>query len=132
MGESVEVATEEAMRELGARLAPTWSAGDVVLLEGPLGVGKTTLVRGIIATLGWQEPVRSPSYNLLHVYKTDPPVVHADLYRLKDASGLGLEDYMDTHLVLIEWPDRMAPMDRTWLITIEFAGDGRRVHIRKP
>lgn len=132
MGESVEVATEEAMRELGARLAPTWSAGDVVLLEGPLGVGKTTLVRGIIAALGWPEPVRSPSYNLLHVYKTNPPVVHADLYRLTDASGLGLEDYLDTHLVLIEWPDRMAPMDRAWLITIEFSGDGRRVHIREP
>lgn len=130
-----EVKTEAEMRALGASLARDWKAGDVVFLGGPLGAGKTTLVRGLLESLGVVEPVRSPTYNLLQVFETTPPVLHADLYRVKSHHGIGIEDYLETHLCLIEWPDRatglVAP-NEAWQVEIEFAPTGRRVTIRLP
>jgi tRNA threonylcarbamoyladenosine biosynthesis protein TsaE len=114
------VASDRAMKDLAATLTRDWPAGTVVLLEGPLGAGKTTFARGVLEALGHVGAVRSPTFNLLHEYPTDPPVLHADLYRLGVATGLGLEDYYDTHLCLIEWPDRLAEPPAAWRITIEF------------
>lgn len=129
-----EVPTEEAMRALGASLVASWSAGDLVLLQGELGAGKTTLVRGVLWALGWTEPVRSPTFNLLQVYPTEPPVLHADLYRLKGGglTGLGLEDYLDSHLCLVEWPERAEWPAQAWLIQIERKGDARLVRVSPP
>ncbi|MFI5385890.1 MAG: tRNA (adenosine(37)-N6)-threonylcarbamoyltransferase complex ATPase subunit type 1 TsaE [Fimbriimonadales bacterium] len=129
------VASAEDMRALGAELGRSWKAGDVVLLEGPLGAGKTTLVRGLLENLGVKEPVRSPTYNLLQVFETDPPVLHADLYRVKSHAGIGIEDYLETHLCLIEWPDRAVGLvrpDEAWRIDIEFASEGREITIIAP
>jgi tRNA threonylcarbamoyladenosine biosynthesis protein TsaE len=126
---------ESATRDLGASLAPRLVAGDVVLLSGELGAGKTTLVRGLLVALGVAEPVRSPTFNLIQVFSTTPPVVHADLYRLKSAEGLGLEDYLDTHILLIEWPDRARNFFRTercWNVGIEAQDEGRRATITPP
>jgi len=124
------------MRELGAALAPRFRAGDIVFLSGELGAGKTTLVRGILAGLGWDQEVRSPTFNLLHTYPSlIPPVVHADLYRLSSWQGIGIEDYLDTWLCLIEWPDRAAGLVRdgsAWDIQIEFEGAGRLVSLHPP
>ena len=135
--EIVEAADEESMRALGARLGKTLKAGEVVLLEGQLGAGKTTLVRGLLKGLGWQGEVRSPTFNLIQIYDTSPPVLHADLYRLAGATGLGLEDYWDTHLCLIEWPDRLGSLvdpDVCYRVSIEFdqTGEGRLVTISSP
>ena len=123
------------MRELGAELGRSWMAGDVVLLEGPLGAGKTTLVRGLLQSLGMTEPVRSPTYNLLQIFPTEPPVLHADLFRVKSYAGIGIEDYLDSHLCLIEWPDRAAGLvdpDEAWIVRIAFAPEGRVVRVIKP
>lgn len=120
---------EEAMRSLGGRLAQQWKAGDLVLLEGPLGAGKTTLVRGVLEALRHRGGVRSPTFNLLQVYATDPPVLHADLYRVAHAEGLGLEDYLDDHLCLIEWPDRLGDIEGAIRVRIEFEGEGRIVEV---
>jgi tRNA threonylcarbamoyladenosine biosynthesis protein TsaE len=126
------IENEVEMRAFGAILSSDLKAGDVVLLEGELGAGKTTLVRGILAGLGWPGEVRSPTFNLLQIYPTEPPVLHADLYRVKSWEGIGIEDYLESHLCLIEWPDRAAsliaglPVIR---IQIEFECDGRRVRI---
>ena len=108
-----------------------------MLLEGQLGAGKTTLVRGLLKGLGWQGEVRSPTFNLIQIYDTSPPVLHADLYRLAGATGLGLEDYWDTHLCLIEWPDRLGSLvdpDVCYRVSIEFdqTGEGRLVTISSP
>lgn len=129
------IATEKEMIELGRELATRWAAGDIVLLEGELGAGKTTLVRGVMEGLNWEGAVRSPTYNLMQVYPTKVPVVHADLYRVASAAGIGLEEYFEDHLCLIEWPDQLGDLvDSTecWRVLIEFEGDGRRVSIKSP
>jgi tRNA threonylcarbamoyladenosine biosynthesis protein TsaE len=134
--ETWNISDEEAMRDLGASLGPRFQAGDVVFLEGELGAGKTTLVRGLLTSLGWTHDVRSPTFNLLHTYPDlTPPVVHADLYRVSSWQGIGLEDYLDDYLVLIEWADRavgLVALDSVWRLKIEFVDTGRLVTLQVP
>jgi tRNA threonylcarbamoyladenosine biosynthesis protein TsaE len=133
--ETVEAKSEEGTRAFGATLLRRLRAGDVVLLDGPLGAGKTTLVRGLLEALGYDKPVRSPTFNLIQTFETQPPVMHADLYRVQSYEGIGLEDYLDTHLCLIEWPDRAAGLVRSelaWQIHIGFQGGGRLISITPP
>lgn len=100
-----------ASAALAARIAERLRPGDVVALQGTLGVGKTTLARAIIAALGYQGEVPSPSFAIIEVY--DPPLVrlplvHADFYRLDDpaeAEELGLDDYREGAALLAEWPE---------------------------
>jgi tRNA threonylcarbamoyladenosine biosynthesis protein TsaE len=129
------VRDEAETRALGASLGRDWSVGDVVLLSGPLGAGKTTLVRGYLASLGWLEPVRSPTFSILAEYATDPPVVHADLYRLDSATGLGLAEAADGAVLLIEWPERLGDSvdpGHCWQVDIAFSDEGRTVTVRPP
>jgi tRNA threonylcarbamoyladenosine biosynthesis protein TsaE len=123
---------EAATRALGADLARRLKPGDVVRLEGPLGAGKTTLVRGLLEALGHRGPVRSPTFNLLQAFDTKPPVLHADLYRVASAEGTGLEDYLDTHIVLVEWPDRLPEDEDHWRVAISFKDEGRLARIDQP
>lgn len=131
----LEIADENAMRALGANLARELRAGDVIFLHGNLGAGKTTLVRGLVEALGHTDPVRSPTFNLVQTFATEPPVMHADLYRVSGFEGIGLEDYLDTHVCLIEWPDRATGLvspGEEWNIAIDFEGTGRLVRIEPP
>lgn len=121
---------EETMR-LGAALANRLEAGDVVLLHGPLGCGKTTFVRGLAKALGVEGPIRSPSFNLVHEYRTSPPLAHADLYRLtkvEEVESLGLDDLLNRHALVLEWPDRAPgafPDDSIW-VKFSFVGEAER------
>jgi tRNA threonylcarbamoyladenosine biosynthesis protein TsaE len=96
--------------ELGARLASGLAAGDVVLVEGDLGAGKTTLVRGACRALGVIGPVTSPTFTLGHLYRADgrPSVAHVDLYRLASLEGEDpdlLADYVRPETIaFVEWP----------------------------
>lgn len=100
-----------ATAALAARIADALQPGDVVALSGPLGAGKTTLARAIIAALGYAGEVPSPSFAIVEVY--DPPalrlpLVHADFYRLRDpaeAGEIGLDDYRAGAALLAEWPE---------------------------
>ena len=126
---------EAATRALGAELAKKLKPGDVVLLGGELGAGKTTLVRGLVEALGHVGPVRSPTFNLIQTFATNPPVMHADLYRVKSYQGIGVEDYLSTHVCLIEWPDRaegLIDFDDCWRVAIEFAEIGREATVVQP
>ena len=106
-----KIATEEGMLEFGAALASALSPGCIVFLQGDLGVGKTTLCRGIIEGMGISGRVKSPTYTLVEPYDAGgQPVFHFDLYRLGDPEELeflGYRDYFDDEgICLIEWPER--------------------------
>jgi len=127
----------EEMAEFGAKLAIMLRQQDVLFLIGDLGVGKTTLARGIIlALLGKDADVSSPTYNLVHVW--DGPeceIWHADLYRLQDPAEvlmLGLEDAFSHAITIVEWPDRMGKMapENRLDICIEKTEDGRKIMLR--
>jgi tRNA threonylcarbamoyladenosine biosynthesis protein TsaE len=127
--------SEADTRAVGAALVHRLVPGDVVLLDGPLGAGKTTLVRGLLQELGFAQPVRSPTFNLIQTFDTSPPVMHADLYRVASYEGIGIEDYLESHVCLIEWPDRAASLvdpHRAWQIHIDFEGEGRRIEVAPP
>lgn len=128
-------ADEKTLRQFAAEFVKNLKAGDHVLLEGPLGVGKTTFVRGMLEALNYHGLVRSPTYNLLQAFDTSPPVLHADLYRLEGASGLGLEDYLSTHIVCVEWPDRLKGLieaEQAYTVRISFSDPGRTIEITEP
>ena len=119
--------SEEKTRELGRRLAGLLPVPSFVALYGDLGAGKTALVRGIGEALGTEE-VTSPTFTILHEYKTVPPLYHLDAYRLSDGSELldiGFEDYLDRRgIVVLEWADQVEdvlPEDR---LNLTLAGSG--------
>ena len=104
------LADEEATRAFGAALALLLRAGDVVLLDGPLGAGKTTLVRGLLGALGHCGEVPSPSFAIVQPYDELPlPLWHVDLYRIEDPAELeelGLDSVLGDGVLVVEWPGR--------------------------
>jgi tRNA threonylcarbamoyladenosine biosynthesis protein TsaE len=124
-----------AMDALGARIAQRLRAGDVVALSGPLGAGKTTLARAVIAALGYEGEVPSPTFTIVEAYappSVSLPVVHADFYRLDrpvEADELGLDDYRDGAALIAEWPEHVGGFTTEpgcLSIALEIAGNGRR------
>lgn len=100
---------EGETRQLGNTLAGLLQKGDVVALYGDLGSGKTVFVKGICEGLGVDEQVTSPSFTLIQEYRGRVPVAHFDFYRLESVSAiedLGVDDYFDTGISLIEWAER--------------------------
>lgn len=125
-----------ATEQLGADLAAFCSDSLNLYLEGELGSGKTTLVRGFLRGLGCREPVRSPTYTLVEPYQTAKVhVFHFDLYRLEktqDLDAIGMRDYFDGGGVcLVEWPERGAgylpPADI--LVHLDMADPGREARL---
>jgi tRNA threonylcarbamoyladenosine biosynthesis protein TsaE len=123
--------SEQDTAAFGERLAACARPGDVIALSGPLGVGKTTLVRGFLAGLGHRDEVPSPSFALVQPYEAlDPPAWHVDLYRFEDASEmdeLGL-DAADEAVLLVEWPERAG--ENAWpqalRLSLDFTKAGAR------
>ncbi len=124
-----ESALDAFARALAAGLAP----GDVLALRGPLGAGKTTLVRALVRALhGSDAAVSSPTFILRQCYEGRPPVEHLDLYRLDDPADLrelGLEDaFAPDRITIVEWPERAPDLlpAHARTLTISGAGDGPR------
>ena len=129
------LATPEETAAFGARLATALRAGDAVLLEGPLGAGKSHLARAAIrARTTPAEEVPSPSYTLVQTYRaTDGTAIwHADLHRLsgpEEAWELGLGEAFGEAICLVEWPDRLGGLAPAGALRLrlEPEGEGRRL-----
>ena len=127
---------EAATIAFAGRLAPFLIVGDCLLLDGDLGMGKSTFARALIrARIG--DPaleVPSPTFTLVQVYDGEPPIWHFDLYRLSDPDELielGIDEALEEGISLIEWPDRgdgVLPKDALRLAFAE-EGAGRRLRL---
>jgi tRNA threonylcarbamoyladenosine biosynthesis protein TsaE len=117
--------TERAGTLLGERLRP----GDVVLLTGELGAGKTTFVRGVARGTGSQADVASPTFQLVRIYPGRVQLAHVDLYRVENLAelrDLGLEELAQDGAVVVEWGERL-DVDGAARIEIEHLGGDRRL-----
>lgn len=132
---------EASARALGAGLAAILRPGDVVALSGPLGAGKTTIARGLLAALGLEGEAPSPSFAIVQPY--DPPevrlsVLHVDLYRIEhpeEALELGLDEALNDAALVVEWPERLGDdpwPDALWLTLAFDDTGGRRLTARVP
>jgi tRNA threonylcarbamoyladenosine biosynthesis protein TsaE len=126
----------DAMESLGARLASLLGAGDLVVLDGPLGAGKTTLTRGLGAGLGARGAVTSPTFVLAREHPTASgvPLVHVDAYRLATARELDdLDLDYDGAIVVVEWgAGKLDGVAESWIdiaIARDAADDSRDVSI---
>ncbi len=131
----VDLPDLEAMERYGTRIASRLRPGDVVALHGGLGAGKTTLARAIVAALGHEGEVPSPTFTIVETYDppaTRLPLVHADFYRLEDpseAEEIGLDDYRYGAALIAEWPEKaggFAHEAACLSITLENADEGRK------
>jgi tRNA threonylcarbamoyladenosine biosynthesis protein TsaE len=128
----VWVLDEPGMERAGAALSGLLQVGDVVALSGPLGAGKTTLVRGVLAALGHAGEVPSPTFAIVQPYdSTRVPIAHADLYRIEDPAELeelGLDDQLLDGALLVEWPERAGEVawPQALRLSLQALPDGRR------
>ena len=137
MREHVDVATADEMRGLGRRLAADLRAGDLLVLSGPLGAGKTTLVQGIGEGLGVRGPVTSPTFVIARVHPSlcgGPALVHADAYRLggvAEIDDLDLDSDAASSVPAVEWGEGLAEglSEDRLEVSIELSGDRRTVRI---
>lgn len=135
---SLDLPSEEDTARLGAWFAARLGAGDCILLQGPIGAGKSHFCRALIhARLGRMEDVPSPTFTLVQTYQADVEIWHADLYRLThpdEVTELGLQDAFASAICLIEWPDRLgkATPKNAIRLTLSARGDGRVATIEAP
>ena len=134
--QTIETASADATQLAGGRLAGVLVAGDVVLVEGEMGSGKTTLVRGACRELGVTSPVTSPTFTLGRRYKGRVNVAHLDMHRLGSLAGEDpalLDDYVDADTItFIEWPEVAVPRleeIRARVLLEHAGGDQRHVTI---
>jgi tRNA threonylcarbamoyladenosine biosynthesis protein TsaE len=110
----LEIPTPDAMRVLGERIAGALKAGDLVLVGGELGAGKTTFAQGVGAGLGVRGPITSPTFVIARVHPSlsgGPPLVHVDAYRLggwDELEDLDLEATLDQAVTVVEWGEGLA------------------------
>lgn len=133
----IDVSDVASMEAVGAQLARCCPPGSKLFLQGELGVGKTTLVRGFLRQMGYQGIVKSPTYTLVEPYALadDTEVFHFDLYRIddpKDLINIGIRDYFSTAAIcLVEWPERgthlLGQCDLS--VTMQYHGQHRRMQL---
>ncbi len=133
----LRIPTAEAMEALAARLAAQCEPGTCLFLQGELGAGKTTFVRGFLRQAGYQGTVKSPTYTLVEPYEiAGKTFYHFDLYRInsdEELEGIGLRDYFDGRSIcLVEWPERGGALlgKPDLLIRIQINGQAREAELQ--
>jgi tRNA threonylcarbamoyladenosine biosynthesis protein TsaE len=122
--------TEAAGEELGRRLRK----GDLVLLKGELGAGKTTFVRGMARGAGSSAAVASPTFQLVRIYPGRLQLAHVDLYRIENSTELadvGIDELADAGAVVVEWGDRIEVPDAALIEIEHLGGDRRRIRTER-
>lgn len=132
---------DSATRELGFQLGAPLQAGDLVLLSGDLGAGKTTLAGGIARALKIESAITSPTFTLILEHEGHIPLLHLDAYRLENADDetlhdAGIFDFLarTDAIRLVEWPEMIAHRlpPAPWKVTLKNSGDGRLAHVTTP
>ena len=133
---SIVCETESDTAQVAAALAPMLRVGDAIMMKGSLAGGKTTFVQALVAALGSDADVTSPTFTLVHVYGALAKVYHADLYRIEnfhDFETLGLEDVFEKPaVVILEWAERFplrAPWPQVRVRLEHLEGDRRRLTV---
>ena len=118
----------------GERLGGLLRQGDLLLLKGDLGAGKTTFVRGVARGAGSSAHVASPTFQLVRVYPGRLQLAHVDLYRVEagdQLADLGLDELLDQGAVVVEWGDRLEAAEATLLSIEHLGGDRRRLRLER-
>lgn len=134
-GLALRLTSAADVEALGVRLGALVRPGDVLLLDGDLGAGKTTLARGLLRALGLAGEAPSPTFAIVQGYEPPDvtlPLAHVDLYRLDDPADvaeLGLDDWLEEGALIVEWPDRLdGRFDSVALaLRLDVAADGARL-----
>jgi tRNA threonylcarbamoyladenosine biosynthesis protein TsaE len=124
-------------RDLGRKLGQLLAPGDLLCLQGDLGAGKTTLTQGIAAGWGSADPVSSPTFVMVNLYRAvdGTPLYHMDAYRIEslpEAAQLGLDDMLAEGALIVEWPERIEPLlpkERLWLTLTHLSETERQLEI---
>ena len=133
--------TLETTQQLGQHLARHLPRGSILLLQGELGAGKTSLVQGLAQACGITEPITSPTFALAQHYPDgNPPLVHLDLYRLEGAGSadeLFLQEEEEARamgaLMAVEWPERLRlALPEAWRLELSYLKTGRRAQLTPP
>lgn len=134
--------SEAETMKIAAEFSKTLRGGEIILLDGELGAGKSTFVRGLARAFGIREPIRSPTFTLMHVHKVKKQrskvkgLVHIDAYRLRGAEDLqtvGLEEYLgrDEVVILVEWGKKVARAYNKYRLTRIVFGYGKKETMRR-
>lgn len=133
MDSAIALTDAAATAALGARLAQALDSGDIVLIDGELGTGKTTLVRAVVAGLGGDvQAVASPTFTLLNIYPARIAIYHVDAWRLSgvgELRGLGFSELAEGGIGIVEWAERIAAAfdpPTCWRVQLSHSGDGGR------
>jgi tRNA threonylcarbamoyladenosine biosynthesis protein TsaE len=130
-----EVSSSPAETEaIGEHFGKRLRAGDMVLLTGELGAGKTTFVRGLARGTGSSAPVASPTFQLVRVYPGRVQLAHVDLYRIEapgELVDLGLDELLDHGAVVVEWGDRLDAHNAALIHLEHLDGDRRMIRVKR-
>lgn len=124
-----ETKSEQQLIEFGREFSAILVPGDVVVLNGELGAGKTTFVKGIALGLGIDEPITSPTYTISKLY--DNKLCHVDSYRIND-EDIGLDDLRNQgYIICVEWSENIRDYlpEIKYIVNIDYILDGRKIEI---